>query len=62
MITLKLLSASEANIVGLIEPLTSALVGMLWLQEFMTPLQYFEAGIILVSIVILQVFEKNPQN
>lgn len=62
MNSLKLLSASEANIVGLIEPLTSALVGILVTHEFMTPLQYFGALIILGAIVILQVFEKNQHN
>src|SRR5215472_5327080 len=56
MNSLKLLSASEANIVGLVEPLTSALVGVLLLHVFMTPLQYLGGMIILAAIVILQAF------
>ncbi len=62
MSSLKHLSASESNIIGLIEPLTSALVGVLLLHEFMTPLQYVGGVIILAAIVTLQVFEKKPQS
>src|SRR5258708_40014918 len=62
MSSLKCLSASESNIVGLIEPLTSALVGVLLLHEFMTPLQYVGGVIILAAIVTLQFFEKDPQS
>ena len=62
MSSLNLLSASEANIIGLLEPLTSAFVGILLLHEFMTPLQYVGGVIMLAAIVILQVFNKNPHN
>jgi len=59
MSSLNHLSASESNIIALIEPFTSALVGILLLHEFMTPLQYGGGVMILAAIVILQVFKKN---
>lgn len=61
MTSLKYVSASEANIVGLSEPLSSALVGLILLHELLMPLQYFGGVLMLAAIVILQVFEKNPQ-
>lgn len=62
MSSLKVLSASEAKIIGLLEPLTSALGGILLLHEFMTPLQYLGGVILLAAIVILQIFDKKLQN
>ncbi len=59
---LRLASASEANIVLTLEPLSSALVGILLLHQLMTPLQYLGGLIMIAAVVILQVFEKKTHN
>lgn len=56
--SLKYITPSEASILGCIEPLSSALLSIIWLKVIFTPAQWFGTFCILITIVILS-YSKN---
>lgn len=59
---ISLIRATRASITATLEPITAGFLAYLFLNEVMTPLQMFGGGLVILSIILLQLRQEQDAN